>query len=131
MMLREPSVRVRENAAEDLEERHRSWGYSKPIIVLDVLWNLAIVAVGFVFLGLSSEEKPSVPLRMWVIGYALQCVVHVGCVVTEYRRRQETDSIGVETRRDWESSHDSISSSGSDGQDYVSQQNEVDDDYSR
>ncbi|KAK3194872.1 hypothetical protein Dsin_026182 [Dipteronia sinensis] len=43
-MLREPSVRVRETAAEQLEERQSDWAYSKPIIVLDVLWNWPLYA---------------------------------------------------------------------------------------
>ncbi|KAL5863570.1 hypothetical protein ACOSQ3_001084 [Xanthoceras sorbifolium] len=87
MMLREPSVRVREAAAEQLEERQSDWAYSKPIIVLDVLWNLAFVVIAVAVLGWSIEEKPEVPLRLWVVGYALQCLFHVLCVFMEYKRR--------------------------------------------
>ncbi|KAK4848152.1 hypothetical protein QYF36_009818 [Acer negundo] len=87
MMLREPSVRVRETAAEQLEERQSDWAYSKPIIVLDVLWNLAFVVIAVVVLGLSIEERPDVPLRLWIVGYALQCLFHVSCVFVEYKRR--------------------------------------------
>ncbi|KAK3194868.1 hypothetical protein Dsin_026178 [Dipteronia sinensis] len=87
MMLREPSVRVRETAAEQLEERQSDWAYSKPIIVLDVLWNLAFVVIAVVVLGLSIEERPDVPLRLWIVGYALQCLFHVLCVYFEYNRR--------------------------------------------
>ncbi|XP_010544692.1 PREDICTED: E3 ubiquitin-protein ligase At4g11680 isoform X1 [Tarenaya hassleriana] len=89
MMLREPSVRVRENAAEQIEERQSEWAYSRPIIVLDVLWNLAFVIVSIAVLGFSLEEKPDVPLRLWIIGYNFQCLFHVGCVIAEYRRRRE------------------------------------------
>ena len=60
LMLRESSVRVRETAAEQLEERQSDWAYSKPIIVLDVLWNMAFVVMAVVVLGLSLEEKPDV-----------------------------------------------------------------------
>lgn len=88
MMLRESSVRVRENAAEQIEERQSEWAYSKPVIVLDVLWNLAFVFVTIAVLGFSSEENPDVPLRFWIIGYNLQCLFHVGCVIVEYRRRR-------------------------------------------
>ncbi|CAL9237080.1 unnamed protein product [Arabidopsis halleri] len=92
MMLRESSVRVRENAAEQIEERQSEWAYSKPVIVLDVLWNLAFVFVTIAILGFSSDENPHVPLRFWIIGYNLQCLFHVGCVIAEYRRRHRRQS---------------------------------------
>lgn len=88
-MLREQSVRVRETAAEHLEEQQSDWAYSKPIIFLDLLWNLAFVIIAVVVLCSSTEEKPRVPLRLWIVGYALQCLLHVLCVVLEYRRRRE------------------------------------------
>ncbi|KAJ6686204.1 TRANSCRIPTION FACTOR C2H2 FAMILY-RELATED [Salix purpurea] len=88
MMLREPSVRVRENAAEQLEERQSDWGYSKPIVVIDVLWNLAIVIIAVGVLGLSLDEKPRVPFRAWIVAYVLLCSCHVFCVVVEYRKRR-------------------------------------------
>lgn len=88
LMLRESSVRVRENAAEQIEERQSEWAYSKPVIVLDVLWNLAFVFVTVAVLGFSWEENPDVPLRFWIVGYNLQCLFHVGCVIVEYRRRR-------------------------------------------
>uniref|UniRef100_A0A1J3IS40 RING-type E3 ubiquitin transferase n=1 Tax=Noccaea caerulescens TaxID=107243 RepID=A0A1J3IS40_NOCCA len=92
MMLREPSVRVREVAAEQLEDRQSEWAYSKPIIALDILWNIVFVIVSIVILGFSSEEDPDVPLRLWIIGYNLQCLFHVGCVIAEYKRRREANS---------------------------------------
>lgn len=88
MMLREPSVRVRENAAEQLEERQSDWGYSKPVVVIDVLWSLAIVIIAVGVLGLSLEEKPRVPFRAWIVAYILLCSCHVVCVVVEYRKRR-------------------------------------------
>ncbi|KAK6260739.1 zinc finger protein [Theobroma cacao] len=99
LMLREPSVRVRETAAEQLEERQSDWAYSKPIIVLDILWNMAFVVMAVVVLGLSLEEKPTVPLRLWISGYGLQCLFHVACVVVEYKRRngrRDSDSENIE-----------------------------------
>ncbi|KAJ8900231.1 hypothetical protein K2173_024871 [Erythroxylum novogranatense] len=93
MLLREPSVRVRENAAEELEERQSDWAYSTPIIALDLLWNLAFMVVAVVVLGFSVKESPVVPLRLWVIGYVLQCFFHVVCVVHEYRRRREERNV--------------------------------------
>lgn len=125
-MLREPSVQVRESAAEELEERQSGWAYSRPVIVLDVLWNLAFIGSGVAVLALSLDEEPSEPLRLWVAGYALQCLVHVGCVVAEYwRRRGESAEAGRwESSADWSSS----SSSGSDGEDVANDQSVVDDD---
>ncbi|WCJ23160.1 Zinc finger C3HC4 type (RING finger) family protein [Euphorbia peplus] len=118
MMLRPPSVRVRENAAEQLEERQSDWAYSKPVVVLDVLWNLAFVGIAIGVLGLSIEEDPQVPLRLWIIGYGLQCVVHVVCVVFEYKRRRRRVDFGLEGSGVW-GSGDSSSGSGSDGGDFM------------
>ncbi|XP_068650342.1 E3 ubiquitin-protein ligase At1g12760-like isoform X2 [Aristolochia californica] len=89
-MMREPSMRVRETAAEQLEERQSDWAYSRPVVVLDILWNLAFVLVAFAVLILSRDESPSMPLGFWILGYALQCVLHMVCVIIEYRRRQES-----------------------------------------
>ncbi|XP_073102828.1 E3 ubiquitin-protein ligase At4g11680 isoform X2 [Elaeis guineensis] len=86
-MMREPSMLVREAAAEQLEERQRDWAYSRPVVFLDILWNLAFVAAAAGVLVLSRQERPSMPLRLWIGGYALQCVLHVVCVCIEYRRR--------------------------------------------
>ncbi|XP_008803038.2 E3 ubiquitin-protein ligase At1g12760-like isoform X2 [Phoenix dactylifera] len=85
--MREPSMLVREAAAEQLEERQSDWAYSRPVVFLDVLWNLAFVAAAVAVLILSWEERPSTPLRLWIGGYALQCVLHMVCVRIEYRRR--------------------------------------------
>lgn len=79
---------VRETAAEQLEERQSDWAYSKPVVVLDVLWNFAFVVAAATVLVLSRSESPSMPLRLWILGYALQCVLHVVCVCVEYRRRR-------------------------------------------
>ncbi|CAH8357609.1 unnamed protein product [Eruca vesicaria subsp. sativa] len=86
-MIREPSMLVRESAAEQLEERQSDWAYSKPVVVLDFVWNLAFVAVATAVLVLSGAEKPNTPLRVWIVGYGLQCVMHMVCVCVEYRRR--------------------------------------------
>ncbi|KAB2002874.1 hypothetical protein ES319_D11G094100v1 [Gossypium barbadense] len=100
LMLREPSVRVRETAAEQLEERQSDWAYSKPVIILDILWNMAFVVMAVVVLGLSLEEKPSVPLRLWVWGYGLQCLFHVACVAVEYKIRNERRVEGLQSNED-------------------------------
>lgn len=86
-MMREPSMRVREAAAEEIEDRQTDWAYSKPIVILDLLWNIAFVIVSVSVLIMSRNESPSVPLRLWIIGYALQCTLHMVCVSVEYKRR--------------------------------------------
>ncbi|KFK31927.1 hypothetical protein AALP_AA6G177200 [Arabis alpina] len=87
-MMREPSMLVRETAAEQLEERQSDWAYSKPVVFLDILWNLAFVAIGVAVLILSRDEMPNMPLRVWIVGYGVQCGLHMACVCVEYRRRQ-------------------------------------------
>ncbi|KAF7814696.1 ribonuclease H [Senna tora] len=89
MMLREPSLRVRENAAEQLEARQSQWAFSKTVVILDVVWHMAFVVVGVVVLGMSMEEKPTAPLRAWVCCYLIEGVFHCACVIVKYRRRVE------------------------------------------
>lgn len=96
-MIREPSMLVREAAAEQLEERQSDWAYSKPVVVLDIIWNFAFVVVAATVLVLSRNESPSMPLRLWIVGYALQCVLHMICVCVEYRRRRRRRRGGVPT----------------------------------
>ncbi|KAJ7944877.1 E3 ubiquitin-protein ligase family [Quillaja saponaria] len=86
-MMREPSMLVRETAAEQLEERQSDWAYSKPVVILDIIWNLSFVIVASTVLVLSRSESPIMPLRLWIVGYALQCILHMVCVCVEYRRR--------------------------------------------
>ncbi|XAR54085.1 hypothetical protein NMG60_11029090 [Bertholletia excelsa] len=88
-MLREQSARVREAAAEQIEERQSDWAYSRPVVTLDLLWNLAFVAVALTVLVVSRNESPMMPLRIWIAGYALQCVIHMVCVSLEYKWRQQ------------------------------------------
>ncbi|XVF85449.1 hypothetical protein PTKIN_Ptkin17bG0119100 [Pterospermum kingtungense] len=81
------SMLVRETAARELEERRADWGFSKPVVALDMLWNTAFVAVSVVMLICTVDERPNTPIRLWICGYALQCLVHVVLVWLEYRRR--------------------------------------------
>ncbi|GMJ04478.1 hypothetical protein like AT1G68070 [Hibiscus trionum] len=81
------SMLVRETAARELEERRADWGYSKPVVALDMLWNTAFVVVSAVMLICTVDERPNTPIRLWICGYALQCLVHVVLVWLEYRRR--------------------------------------------
>jgi hypothetical protein len=95
-MMREPSMMVRENAAQQLEERQSDWAYSKPVVMLDLLWNLSFVVVSVVILTSTLEERPTTPLRVWIAGYALQCLLHMIYVAYEYtrRNRQRSPSVG-------------------------------------
>ncbi|XP_011628069.1 E3 ubiquitin protein ligase RIE1 [Amborella trichopoda] len=86
--LREPSVAVREAAALQLEERRADWGYSKPVVALDIAWNLVFFAASVAILASSTHENPPTPVRLWICGYALQCLLHVIFVWAEFRRRE-------------------------------------------
>ncbi|CAD6259948.1 unnamed protein product [Miscanthus lutarioriparius] len=114
--MREPSVLVREAAAEHLEERQADWAYSRPVVALDLLWNLAFITVAAVVLVLSRDEDSPMPLRTWVAGYALQCVVHMVCVAIEYRMRHgQRGGAGAAPADEERGSDGSSSSSDEDG----------------
>ncbi|KAI4325602.1 hypothetical protein MLD38_030984 [Melastoma candidum] len=68
-----------------------STAFSKPVAVLDFAWNLAFVVVSAVVLLSTLEERPCTPLRLWVFGYGLQCMVHVVYVYVDYRRSHGVD----------------------------------------
>uniref|UniRef100_A0ACD5UDV7 Uncharacterized protein n=1 Tax=Avena sativa TaxID=4498 RepID=A0ACD5UDV7_AVESA len=127
--MREPSMLVREAAAEHLEERQADWAYSRPVVALDLLWNISFITVAAVVLVLSRDENSPMPLRTWVVGYALQCVVHMVCVAVEYRMRHSQRG-GATVPADEERGSDGSSSSSDEdsrerhlrghGTDYVS-----------
>ncbi|XP_059312851.1 E3 ubiquitin-protein ligase At1g63170-like [Lycium ferocissimum] len=134
-MMREPSRRVREAAAEQIEEQQSDWAYSKPIVILDLIWNLAFVIVSVSVLILSLDESPNMPLRLWIIGYALQCLLHMVCVCVEYYRRRtqlSDDSSNSEQRNvaagGWNSSSDG--SDGGEAADYQSERRQNEDETS-
>ncbi|KAL3649531.1 hypothetical protein CASFOL_005934 [Castilleja foliolosa] len=130
----EPSARVREAAAEQIEERQSDWAYSKPIVMLDLVWNLAFVIVSISVLILSLHETPLTPLRLWVVGYAMQCVLHMVCVCAEYKKRySRRNSEGSERGQLRYSRNNSNSSSETDEMesgDYVSEHRLTDDEAS-
>ncbi|KAL0464752.1 UNVERIFIED_CONTAM: E3 ubiquitin-protein ligase [Sesamum latifolium] len=132
--MREPSVRVREAAAEQIEERQSDWAYSKPIVILDLIWNLAFVIVSISVLIMSRHEDPSMPLRLWIVGYDLQCILHMVCVCAEYKKRySQRNSEGSERGQLRYNRNYSNSSSGSDDMesgDYVSERRQSDDEAS-
>lgn len=112
---RGPSVLVRETAARELEERRADWGYSKPVVALDMSWNMAFVVVSAVMLAFTVDEHPNMPIRVWIVGYALQCFVHVVLVWIEYHRRNRRDSRRRQRDSDAEFSSDGNDSDDSDG----------------
>ncbi|XAR57504.1 hypothetical protein NMG60_11025668 [Bertholletia excelsa] len=67
-------------------------GFSKPFIFLDVIWNLALVLVSAFVLLTSVTEKPVTPLRVWISGYALQCLLHVAYVFIRHLRGNQADA---------------------------------------
>lgn len=101
---------VRETAARELEERRADLGYSKPVVALDMMWNLAFVIVSIVMLICTGDENPNVPIRVWVCVYALQCLVHVFLVWIEYKnrnsRRRRNGNGGPEADNDFENQED-------------------------
>ncbi|KAL8162928.1 hypothetical protein V2J09_014417 [Rumex salicifolius] len=70
------------------------YGAWRPLLVLDVLWNLAFVLVSVAALCWTVKEKPLTPLRVWIGGYGLQCLLHVGFVYSDYRRKLKMESYG-------------------------------------
>eukprot|EP00270_Netrium_digitus_P016602 TRINITY_DN5984_c0_g1_i1.p1 TRINITY_DN5984_c0_g1~~TRINITY_DN5984_c0_g1_i1.p1 ORF type:complete len:498 (+),score=130.34 TRINITY_DN5984_c0_g1_i1:35-1528(+) len=85
--LRQSSMVVRESAADLLQERQEDWAYSRPLVVLDIVWSFTFVVVAVAVLIISKEERPAAPLRVFVVGYALQCVVRMILVWYEYQKR--------------------------------------------
>ncbi|XP_042017679.1 E3 ubiquitin-protein ligase At1g12760-like isoform X1 [Salvia splendens] len=113
--MREPSVRVREAAADQIEERQSDWAYSKPIVILDLIWNISFVVVSISVLIVSRNETPSMPLRLWTVGYALQCLLHAVCVCWEYKKRYSGQNLeGGDGAQLGHTRNYSNSSSGSD-----------------
>ncbi|KAF8412305.1 hypothetical protein HHK36_000266 [Tetracentron sinense] len=124
-MMREPSMLVRETATEQLEEQQSHWAYSKPIVVLDIIWNLAFVIAAITVMVLSRTESPSMPLRLWIIGYVMQCILHMVCVYFEYTRRHPSlTSMQLEDSGNGSSGNLS-SSTGEDAVEYASVSRQV------
>ncbi|XP_055809506.1 E3 ubiquitin-protein ligase At4g11680-like isoform X2 [Solanum dulcamara] len=79
LMMREPS--------EQIDDRQSNWAYSKPVVVMDIFWNFMYIIAAILVLVLSRNDDPEMPLRVWIVGYCLLCLVHVVSVYLEYRRR--------------------------------------------
>ncbi|XP_074309363.1 E3 ubiquitin-protein ligase At4g11680-like [Silene latifolia] len=73
---------IREPAIRDMED----FAYSKKAVTVEIIVNIVIVLLSVVLLVCTAAENPNVPLRVWVAGYALHCLIHVSLVWFEYRR---------------------------------------------
>ncbi|CAL9207198.1 unnamed protein product, partial [Musa hybrid cultivar] len=62
----------------------------------DILWNLTFIGVVIGVLILSWHETPSMPFRLWIFGYVLQCVLHMVCVCVGYRPRHPPEGAVVD-----------------------------------
>ncbi|KAK7290737.1 hypothetical protein RIF29_05368 [Crotalaria pallida] len=71
--------------------------YSRPFVVLDMVWNLAFVVVAAAVLLSTFRERPNTPLRLWLCVYAFECVAHMAFVYFEYRRRFSDSSSSSRT----------------------------------
>lgn len=89
---------------------YSDYGYSRPIVFLDVIWNLAFVVVSCFVLLTTIGEHPSTPLRLWIGGYALQCLLHVGFIWVEFQRRNfdDFDDVNFDGGSSFSLSHSSI-----------------------
>jgi hypothetical protein len=108
---------VRETAALQLEQRRADWAHSRPVLALDIAWNVAFAAAAAAVLASSAEERPVKPLRLWLVGYAAQCLVHVALVCSDTRRgpaRARGSASDIESAAD--SGVDSSDSERDDGQ---------------
>lgn len=59
--------------------------YSRAVLVVDMVWNLAFVVVAAAVILSTFNERPSTPLRLWLCGYAFECLLHVAFVFSEFR----------------------------------------------
>ncbi|KAK9266553.1 hypothetical protein L1049_001597 [Liquidambar formosana] len=73
-------------------------GYWKSFLVLDLIWNLAFVLVSVIVLLSTFRERPLTPLRVWICGYASQCLLHVGLMYLKYLRKNQ-DGVSSQSHR--------------------------------
>ncbi|KAG0450441.1 hypothetical protein HPP92_026761 [Vanilla planifolia] len=83
----QPPAIVRETDARQLDDRWSDWAYSRTVVAVETSSNLVFAVFSFSLLAATVCERPNVPLRVWIAGYALQCVSHAALVLSEYRRR--------------------------------------------
>ena len=80
-----------------------------------MLWNAAFVLVSVTMLVVTAKERPNTPIRIWICGYSLQCLVHVILVWLEYRRRNTRRGRDAESQQQSVEGEDVAESEGEDG----------------
>lgn len=93
------SVLAGETAGPEQGEQRVDCRYSKPFVALDMMWNAAFVALSVVMLPSTLDEKPNTPIRLWICGYALLCMLHVVFVWWEYRWSNTRTTSAVDEER--------------------------------
>lgn len=58
--------------------------------------NLTFIGIVVGVLILSWHDTQSMPFRLWIFGYVLQCVLHMVCVCVGYRRRHPPEGAVVD-----------------------------------
>ncbi|XP_045793149.1 E3 ubiquitin-protein ligase At4g11680-like [Trifolium pratense] len=71
--------------SDDEDDADAGCAYSRAVLVVDMVWNLSFVVVAAAVILSTLGEHPSTPLRLWLCGYALECLLHVAFVYSEYR----------------------------------------------
>ncbi|OAY80312.1 E3 ubiquitin protein ligase RIE1 [Ananas comosus] len=74
--------------SEAEQGRRGERGCTRAVVALELAWNLAFAVASAAALIAAAEERPPTPIRAWIFGYALQCLIRVGFVCFEYRRRR-------------------------------------------
>ncbi|KAJ4843686.1 hypothetical protein Tsubulata_016601 [Turnera subulata] len=78
---------------EQLEEHQSDWAYSKPVVILESIWNLVFVGFTASVVVLSRREDPNVPLRLWIRGYELQCLMLIWCVAAVVEKEEGVELV--------------------------------------
>lgn len=112
-LMRDLPMRVRESATEHvIEQRQTGWDYTASAVIFDLVYNLVFIVASICIMITSVKEAPGVHLRVWIVGYAMQCCVHVGCVSLEYKKKW--DLFGISDAESSEAARDENSGSGED-----------------
>ncbi|KAE9599720.1 putative transcription factor C2H2 family [Lupinus albus] len=74
----------------EVDGDHANCVYWRPLVVLDMVWNLAFTIVAAGVLLTTLDERPNTPLRVWLCGYAIDCVIHIVFVYFQYSSSSPT-----------------------------------------
>ncbi|XP_074309355.1 E3 ubiquitin protein ligase RIE1-like isoform X2 [Silene latifolia] len=77
-----PLAPTRERLVRQMED----WAYSKKVVTVEIIANIVTVLLSVVLLVCTAAENPNVPVRVWFSVHAVQCLVHVILVWSQYRR---------------------------------------------